>query len=618
MVADGKYTDAAAIALEQVRGGANILDVNMDEGMLDSEAAMTSFLNVIATEPEIARLPVMVDSSKWSVIEAGLACVQGKAIANSISLKEGEEEFLRKARVVRRYGAAPVVMAFDERGQADTAGRKIEVCERAYRLLMREGFDPLDIIFDLNILAIATGLEEHNYYAMDFIDAIRVLKITCPGVRICGGISNLSFAFRGNDVVREAIHSAFLFHAIKAGLDMGIVNAGQLAVYEEIPPDLLTHVEDVIFNRRPDATERLVELAGRVKGGGTARAVDLTWRQGSVDERLAHALVNGVVDFIEQDVEEARLAKARPLDVIEGPLMDGMRTVGELFGAGKMFLPQVVKSARAMKLAVAYLLPFMEKERVLTRQRPEAQGRARHREGRRARHRQEHRRRRARLQQLRDDRSRRHGVRRSHPADGDRRACGHGRVERTHHAVTRRDGLRRPRDGAAADDAPAAHRWSDDEPPAYGGENRAGVREPASRARPRRVARGGRGVAPAERDRARRLRSRREGRPGARSSTACGAQAAPAAALARRQRQPAGDDVERGGSSCARVHREPRDGCPARHDRPVHRLDVLLRRMGAQGPDSRRSSITRSTAPPRASSTRTRARCSTASCPSGS
>ena len=362
MVADGKYTDAAAVALEQVRGGANILDVNMDEGMLDSEAAMTSFLNVIATEPEIARLPVMVDSSKWSVIEAGLACVQGKAIANSISLKEGEDEFLRKARTVRRYGAALVVMAFDERGQADTAGRKIQVCERAYALLMREGFDPLDIIFDLNILAIATGLEEHNYYAMDFIEAIRVLKITCPGVRICGGISNLSFAFRGNDVVREAIHSAFLFHAIKIGLDMGIVNAGQLAVYEEIPPDLLTRVEDVIFNRRPDATERLVEFAGRVKGSGTARTVDLTWRQGSVDERLAHALVNGIVEFIEQDVEEARLAKPRPLDVIEGPLMDGMRIVGDLFGAGKMFLPQVVKSARAMKLAVACLLPHMEED----------------------------------------------------------------------------------------------------------------------------------------------------------------------------------------------------------------------------------------------------------------
>jgi 5-methyltetrahydrofolate--homocysteine methyltransferase len=361
-IVDGQYSDAAAVALEQVRGGANILDVNMDEGMLDSEGAMTSFLNVIGTEPEIARLPIMVDSSKWSVIEAGLSCVQGKAIANSISLKEGEDEFLRKARIVRRLGAALVVMAFDERGQADTAGRKIEVCERAYSLLMREGFDPLDITFDLNILAIATGLEEHNYYAMDFIEAIRILKVTCPGVKICGGISNLSFAFRGNNVVREAIHSAFLFHAIKAGLDMGIVNAGQLAVYEEIPPELLTHVEDVIFNRRPDATERLVQFAGQVRGEGTSRVVDLAWRDGTVDARLSYALVHGFVDFIEQDVDEARRARPRPLDVIEGPLMDGMRTVGELFGAGKMFLPQVVKSARAMKRAVACLLPYMEEE----------------------------------------------------------------------------------------------------------------------------------------------------------------------------------------------------------------------------------------------------------------
>jgi 5-methyltetrahydrofolate--homocysteine methyltransferase len=361
-VADGKYSDAAAIALEQVRGGANILDVNMDEGMLDSEAAMTSFLNVIATEPEIARLPFMIDSSRWSVIEAGLACVQGKAIANSISLKEGEDEFLRKARIVHRHGAAVVVMAFDEQGQADTAGRKVAVSERAYGLLVREGFDPLDITLDLNILAVATGLEEHNSYALNFIEAIRILKVTCPGAKICGGVSNLSFAFRGNDIVREAMHSAFLFHAIKAGLDMGIVNAGQLAVYEEIPADLLTHVEDVIFNRRPDATERLVQFAGTVKGSGTARTLDLAWRESSVDQRLAHALVHGVVDFIEQDVEEARLARARPLDVIEGPLMDGMRIVGELFGAGKMFLPQVVKSARAMKRAVACLLPFMEAE----------------------------------------------------------------------------------------------------------------------------------------------------------------------------------------------------------------------------------------------------------------
>ncbi|HLG55655.1 MAG TPA: methionine synthase [Vicinamibacterales bacterium] len=362
-VADGKYTDASAIALEQVRGGANILDVNMDEGMLDSEAAMTHFLNVVATEPEIARLPIMIDSSKWSVIEAGLACVQGKAIVNSISLKEGEEDFIRKAQLVRRYGAAVVVMAFDERGQADTAGRKVEIAERAYRLLVdRVGYDPLDIIFDLNILAIATGLDEHNSYALDFLDATRILKSTCPGAKISGGISNLSFAFRGNDRVREAMHSAFLFHAIRAGLDMGIVNAGQLTVYEDIPKDLLQHVEDVILNRRADATERLVQFAGTVTGSGTARTLDLAWREGSVEQRLAHALVHGVIDFIEQDVDEARRARPRPLDVIEGPLMDGMRTVGELFGAGKMFLPQVVKSARAMKRAVACLLPYMEEQ----------------------------------------------------------------------------------------------------------------------------------------------------------------------------------------------------------------------------------------------------------------
>ncbi len=295
-----------------MRGGANILDVNMDEGMLDSEAAITTFLNLVATEPEIARMPVMVDSSKWSVIEAGLHQLQGKAIANSISLKEGEDEFLRQARLCRRYGAAVVVMAFDERGQADTAGRKIEVCERAYRLLMREGFDPLDITFDLNILAIATGLEEHNYYAMDFIEAIRVVKVTCPRRKICGGISNLSFAFRGNDQVREAIHSAFLFHAIKAGLDMGIVNAGQLAVYEDIEPDLLERVEDVIFNRRPDATERLVEFAepGQRRRHQPHRRSGLA--RSSVDKRLAHALVHGVVEFIEQDVEEASATRARP------------------------------------------------------------------------------------------------------------------------------------------------------------------------------------------------------------------------------------------------------------------------------------------------------------------
>jgi 5-methyltetrahydrofolate--homocysteine methyltransferase len=362
-VSDGRFVDAVTVALEQVRGGANILDVNMDEGMLDSEAAMTTFLNVIATEPEIARLPIMIDSSKWSVLQAGLACVQGKAIVNSISLKEGEAEFLDKARIIQRHGAAVVVMAFDESGQADTAGRKIEICERAYRLLVdKAGFDPRDIIFDPNILAIGTGIEEHNFYALDFIEATRVLKLTCPGVKISGGISNLSFAFRGSAAVREAVHSAFLFHAVRAGLDMAIVNAGQLTVYEEIPPDLLTLVEDVIFNRRPDSTERLVQFANTAKGDVVARGADLAWREAGVNERIAHALVHGVVDYLEADVDEARLAHRRPLDVIEGPLMDGMRIVGDLFGSGKMFLPQVVKSARAMKKAVACLLPYMQEE----------------------------------------------------------------------------------------------------------------------------------------------------------------------------------------------------------------------------------------------------------------
>jgi 5-methyltetrahydrofolate--homocysteine methyltransferase len=364
LVAAGDWAGAAAVALEQVRGGANILDVNMDEAMLDSERVMTEFLHYIATEPEIARVPIMIDSSRWSVIEAGLRCVQGKAIVNSISLKEGEADFLAKARTIRRFGAAMVVMAFDEQGQADTVPRKVEICTRAYELLTTQaGIDPADIIFDPNVLAIATGLEEHNEYGRNFIEATRLIKQACPGSRISGGISNLSFAFRGNDVVREAIHSAFLYHAIKAGLDMGIVNAGQLVVYEDIPPDLLEHVEDIIFNRRPDATERMVAFAETVKGRGTRRAADLAWREGSVEQRLAHALVHGVVDFIEQDTEQARIKYGRPLAVIEGPLMDGMKIVGDLFGAGKMFLPQVVKSARAMKRAVAYLQPFMEAEK---------------------------------------------------------------------------------------------------------------------------------------------------------------------------------------------------------------------------------------------------------------
>ncbi len=375
LIKSENYGEAVQVAADQVRGGANLIDVNMDEGMLDSEQAMTTFLNYIATEPEIARVPVVIDSSKWSVIEAGLKCVQGKSVVNSISMKEGEDDFLHKARLVKKYGAGVVVMAFDETGQADTIERKVSICQRAYALLVEQaGFDPTDIIFDPNILAIATGLEEHNDYAVNFIEATRIIKATCPGVKVSGGVSNLSFSFRGNDVVREAMHSAFLFHAIKAGMDMGIVNAGQLVVYEDIPAGLLEQVEDVIFNRRPDATERLVQFAESVKGAGKKRETDLSWREATVQKRLSYALVHGVVDFIEQDVEEARQAYARPLEIIEGPLMDGMKIVGDLFGAGKMFLPQVVKSARAMKKAVAYLLPYMEEEKRISGS-PSAQGR---------------------------------------------------------------------------------------------------------------------------------------------------------------------------------------------------------------------------------------------------
>ena len=364
LIESGDYTGAVAVALDQVRGGANLIDVNMDADLLDSEEAMTRFLNLIATEPEIARVPIMVDSSKWTVLEAGLKCVQGKGVCNSISLKAGEEAFLQQARKVRAYGAAAVVMAFDEVGQADTFERKVEISSRAYKLLTdKAGFHAEDIIFDPNILPIATGIEEHAGYAKAFIDATREIKKRFPGVRVSGGVSNLSFSFRGNDRVREAIHSAFLYHAIKAGLDMGIVNAGQLAVYEDIPKDLLELVEDIIFDRRPDATERLVEFAKNVSGAGAKREVDLTWREGTVEERLAHAVLHGEVEFIEADAEEARQKFGAGLLVIEGPLMDGMKVVGDLFGAGKMFLPQVVKSARAMKRAVAYLEPFMQAEK---------------------------------------------------------------------------------------------------------------------------------------------------------------------------------------------------------------------------------------------------------------
>jgi 5-methyltetrahydrofolate--homocysteine methyltransferase len=364
LIKEERFADALAVAQGQVTGGANIIDINMDEGMLDSEQAMTKFLNLVAAEPEIAKVPIMIDSSKWSVLEAGLRCVQGKGIVNSISLKEGEADFLAKARQVRRFGCAVVVMAFDEVGQAETVERKFAICERAYRLLVDQvGFDPHDIIFDPNILAIATGIEEHNDFAKNFIEATRLIKAKLPGALVSGGVSNLSFSFRGNDGVREAMHAAFLYHAIAAGMDMGIVNAGQLAVYEEIEPTLKEHVEDVIFNRRPDATERLVELAETVKGKAKRKEADLAWRDASVEERISTAIVKGIVEFIDQDVEEARQKYPRPLHVIEGPMMDGMKVVGDLFGAGKMFLPQVVKSARVMKKGVAVLTPYMEQEK---------------------------------------------------------------------------------------------------------------------------------------------------------------------------------------------------------------------------------------------------------------
>ncbi len=365
LIAAGDYATALEVARQQVETGAAILDVNMDEGLLDSEAAMTTFLNLIAAEPDIARVPIMVDSSKWTVIEAGLKCLQGKGIVNSISLKEGEAPFLEQAAKVLRYGAAVVVMAFDEDGQAETAERKADICERAYRLLVDTvGFPPEDIIFDPNIFAVATGIEEHNDYARAFFDGTRLIKERCPHVHVSGGVSNVSFSFRGNNAVREAMHACFLYHAIEAGLDMAIVNAGALPVYQDIPEELRGRIEDVLLNRRPDATDRLLEIAERFKGDGAKnRVMDDSWRELPVAKRLEHALVHGIADHVEIDVEEARRKADRPLAVIEGPLMDGMGVVGDLFGAGKMFLPQVVKSARVMKKAVAYLLPFIEAEK---------------------------------------------------------------------------------------------------------------------------------------------------------------------------------------------------------------------------------------------------------------
>src|SRR5690349_13813178 len=375
LILGNNYAEALSVARSQVENGAQIIDVNMDEAMLDSQKAMVTFLNLVAAEPDISKVPVMIDSSKWSVIEAGLKCVQGKCIINSISLKEGEAEFIEHAKLARRYGAAVIVMAFDESGQADTKERKVEICTRSYRILVDQvGFPPEDIIFDPNVFAIATGIDEHNNYGVDFIEATRIIKQTLPYAKISGGVSNVSFSFRGNEPVREAIHSAFLYHAAKAGMTMGIVNAGQLGVYADIPKDLLERVEDVIFNRRPDATERLVEFAETFKGQKKDAAEDEAWRRGTVQERLVHALVKGITTHIVADTEEARLQFERPLQVIEGPLMDGMNVVGDLFGSGKMFLPQVVKSARVMKQAVAHLIPYIEEEKKRLGTAPKAKG----------------------------------------------------------------------------------------------------------------------------------------------------------------------------------------------------------------------------------------------------
>ncbi|MFZ4986568.1 MAG: methionine synthase, partial [Blastocatellia bacterium] len=377
LILEGQYEEALAVARQQVENGAQMIDINMDEGMLDSREAMIHFLNLVASEPDIAKVPIVIDSSKWSVLEEGLKCLQGKGVVNSISLKEGEAEFLRQARLVRQYGAAVIVMAFDERGQADNFERRVEICQRAYGLLVNEvGFPSTDIIFDPNILTVGTGIEEHCNYAVDFIRATKWIRESLPGAKVSGGVSNISFSFRGNNPVREAMHSAFLYHAIQAGLDMGIVNAGQLAVYDEIPPELLERVEDVLLNRRPDATERLITFAQQNRQTGKAEAREAEeWRSWPVEKRLEHALVKGIVDFIDEDAEEARLKYGRPLTVIEGPLMAGMNVVGDLFGAGKMFLPQVVKSARVMKKAVAWLTPFMEEEKKRLGIEARAQGR---------------------------------------------------------------------------------------------------------------------------------------------------------------------------------------------------------------------------------------------------
>ena len=585
LVESGDYQAAVDIAREQVQSGANLLDVNMDADLLEGPQAMTTYLNLLATEPEVARVPIMVDSSSWDVIEAGLKCVQGKGVVNSISLKEGEEDFLAKAARVKRYGAAVVVMAFDEQGQADTVDRKVAICERAYRLLTeRAGYDPSDIIFDPNILAIATGMEEHADFAKAFIDAARVIKRRCPGVKISGGVSNLSFAFRGNDVVREAMHSAFLYHARQAGLDMAIVNAGQLPVYDDIPKDLLEHVEDLIFNRRPDATERMLTFAQTVKGEGMRTEQDLTWREGSVQERLSHALVHGIDAFIEEDAEEARQAYDRPLEVIEGPLMDGMQVVGDLFGAGKMFLPQVVKSARAMKRAVAYLEPYMQEEKERLGLVGSAQGTIV-------------------TATVKGDV---HDIGKNivgvvlgcnnyqvidlgvmapaetMPRHGRARGRGRGRALRPDHAVAERDGERRHRDDASRDDRAAPDRGRHDLQTAHGREGRAGLRA-TGRARRGRLARGRCDERAPRRGPEEEARRRQPGRPGPAPSAPRGEAEDAAPALPQGAREPSPGRLASRGRTATAVPRHTHGRARPRRPPRLHRLDVLLHRMGAEG-----------------------------------
>ncbi len=481
LIKDNEYGEALVVALQQVESGAQIIDVNMDDGLIDGVQAMTTFLNLIASEPDIARVPIMIDSSKFDVIEAGLQCVQGKPIVNSISMKEGEEAFLAQARTCLDYGAAVIVMAFDEVGQADTVARKVDIARRAYHLLVDEvGFPPEDIIIDPNIFAVATGIEEHNRYGLDFIEATKQITDELPYVNISGGVSNLSFSFRGNEPVREAMHSVFLLKAVEAGMRMGIVNAGQLAVYDQIDPELRELCEDVVLARRPDATERLLDAAARFAGDG-AEAVDpaaAEWRSWDVVRRIDHALVNGITVFIEADVEEARAASDRAVDVIEGPLMSGMNTVGDLFGAGKMFLPQVVKSSARHEAGGRLPHPV---HRGRGRGWCRVEGRpcvARHREGRRARHRQEHRRRGPRLLELRGDRSRRDGAGADHPRHRQGARRRHHRAVRPDHAVARRDGARGQRDGAARLHHAAADRRRHHQPPAHELEDRPGLSRP--------------------------------------------------------------------------------------------------------------------------------------------